>query len=94
MNYSIFPLILIVIWLVIFLAALIYHQYYAWFKPEEFKRKQVSNIKSWWSFQNFFTTWCNSRFYLWFVRIVFGLLLLATLLMISVSILGYSGIIP
>jgi len=91
---EVFATFLIVTWLIIFLTALIYYQYYAWFRPEKFKSDQVGNVKNWWPFQNFFRSWFSSSTYLWFVRIVSGIALAVTLIMISLAILGFSEIIP
>jgi hypothetical protein len=94
MNTDMLPAIGLAIGLVIFLAAMGYFSYLAWFHPAEFKERQVNKVKDWWPFANSFRQQYRSNEFLWLARIGPSIFLLIFLVLGILAFLGYLGFFP
>ena len=94
MNTDILPAIGGAIGLIIFLAAMGYTGYLAWFHPAKFKEREVKKVKDWWPFANYFRQQYGSNEFLWVARIGPIMFLLIFLVLGVLAFLGYLGFIP
>ncbi len=94
MNTDILPAIGGAIGLIIFLVAMSYTGYWAWFHPEKFKEREASRVKKWWPFANYFRRYHGSDGYLWAARIGPIIFLLIFLFLGVLGVLGFLGFIP
>lgn len=94
MKPNIFGVIIIAILVAVFTIKVIQMWYLAWFKPSEFKRDQVGNVKDWWLFARFYRSWFSSPLYLGLTRIMTIIILIVIIFFLFLTILGLLGIFP
>ena len=94
MNTNILGAIGLGIGLIIFLSAMGYVFYSAWFHPEKFKEQEAKRVKDWMPFANYFRRQHASNEYLWAARIGSTIFLLIFLFLGILVVLGYLGLFP
>ena len=86
MKTDVFGLIWGIFWSVAFVIATVYTGYLVWFKPLEFKKKfHGCGLFKW---------WFNSEAYIWFVRILTLVVLLAIIGFLLLTLAGILGMFP
>jgi len=85
--YTIFMLIIITI-------SLVYNLYQLWVTPDKYIKKLISSVKDWWPFADFYRKWFASKAYVWLFRIIYTIFLLIVMTILSLLVLGITGIFP
>jgi hypothetical protein len=93
MNANILSAIVVCIGWASFMAAMGYTGYLAWFHPTRFKEREVSKVKDWWPFANYFRRLHGSDDHLWASRIGSTVFFLIFLFLGILAFLGFLGFI-
>ena len=80
------------LWIIGFIATLVYYDYLVWFKPSKYKSDSVRNVRDWWPFASFFRHWFASEIFIWIIRFVYSSLTLAILIIVIIMVATIIGL--